>query len=231
MTPEGVVPGALEPGGGSSSRPTTESRSSQTAACSSSPEPPRAVTSCAETVQRFARHLVLSRGVACQLSLCRRSSSRRLYQHGCARYHRWCSEKGHSVFLPTVLKIADFLLSLRVEKRLCVPTIRGYPSILSAVFEFCLPGLQDNFILRDLVCSFELERLLRPVSPAWDLVEVLSFLRSLTFEPLSSRPLRVVTMKVAFLLSLATARRVGELQAVSFWVVFQENNLIVILFA
>ena len=106
---------------------------------------------------RFGRHIGLSRGVASQLDLCRRSSSHRLYQHWWACYHCWCSEKGHSVSSPSVLKIADFLLFLRVEKRLSVPTIRGYCSTLSAVFEFCLPSLQEHFVLRDLIFSFEPE--------------------------------------------------------------------------
>ena len=176
LAPERVVPGAQEPGGGSSDRPTTKSRSSQTAACSSSsPEPPHAATSCMETVQRFARHLGLSRGVARHLSLCRRSSLRRLFQHCWACYRHWCSEKGHSIS-PAVSKIVDFLLFLRMEKCLYVPTICGYRSALFAVFKFCLPGLQDSFILHDLIHSFKLERMLCPVSPpAWDLVKVLSF--------------------------------------------------------
>ena len=40
-------------------------------------------------------------------------------------YRHWCFEKGPSVSSPTVWKIADFLLFLRVEKRLSVLTIRG----------------------------------------------------------------------------------------------------------
>ena len=112
-----------------------------------SPEPPHAAASCLETVQRFVRHLGLSRGIARQLSLCRRSSSRRLYQHCWACYCRWFSEKSHSVSSPSISKIADFLLFLRVEKRLPVPIIRGYRSTLSAVFKFRQPGLQDSFIL------------------------------------------------------------------------------------
>ena len=44
---------------------------------------------------------------------------------------------------------------------------------------------------------------------------MLSFLRGLPFEPLSSCFLRDLTRKVLFLLSLTTARRVGELQALS----------------
>ena len=59
----------------------------------------------------------------------------------------------------------------------------------------------------------------RPLSssrvPSWDLLSVLRFLHGSPFEPLSSCSLRDLTRKVLFLVSLATARRVGELQAVS----------------
>ena len=51
--------------------------------------------------------------------------------------------------------------------------------------------------------------------PPWDLLVVLRFLRGPPFEPLASASLRSLTQKVLFLVSLATARRVGELQAVS----------------
>ena len=51
--------------------------------------------------------------------------------------------------------------------------------------------------------------------PPWDLSLVLSFLRGPPFEPLSSCTLRELIQKVLFLMSLATARQVGELQALS----------------
>ena len=51
--------------------------------------------------------------------------------------------------------------------------------------------------------------------PSWDLPKVLRFLLSDTFEPLRSAPLRALPKKVLFLLALATAKRVGELQALS----------------
>ena len=88
--------------------------------------------------------------------------------------------------------------------------------MLSGVFRFLLPELSSHFVLRDLLRSFRLER---PLSssrvPPWDLLRVLSFLRGPPFEPLSACSLRDLTRKVLFLVSLATARRVGELQAVS----------------
>ena len=85
------------------------------------------------------------------------------------------------------------------------------------MFKYCLPELLDSFVLRDLICSFEIECPCRPVGPpSWDLGEVLNYLRGSVFEPSSFKPVWVVTMKVAFLLALATAKRVGELQALSF---------------
>ena len=65
----------------------------------------------------------------------------------------------------------------------------------------------------------------RPVHPpSWDLDVVLCYLNSPTFEPLSSASLRNVMKKVLFLVSLATAKRVGELQAVSRYVSFASSN-------
>ena len=50
--------------------------------------------------------------------------------------------------------------------------------------------------------------------PPWNLLVVLWFLRGPPFELLASASLQSLTQKVLFLISLATARRVGELQAV-----------------
>ena len=88
--------------------------------------------------------------------------------------------------------------------------------MLSAVFRFQLPGLSSHPVLRDLLRSFRLEAPSRPLCPpAWDLAAVLKFLNSAVFEPLRSASLWNLTKKVLFLLALATAKRVGELQALS----------------
>ena len=97
--------------------------------------------------------------------------------------------------------------------------------MLSAVFRFQLPSLSSHPVLRDLLRSFALEsatRQLRP--PAWDLTLVLRFLTSSTFEPLAEAPLRVLTQKVLFLLAFTTAKRVGELQALSSIVNFVQGD-------
>ena len=95
-------------------------------------------------------------------------------------------------------------------------SIASYHLMLSGVFRFILPELSSHFVLHDLLRSFRLEQPL-PSSrvPPWDLLLVLRFLSGPPFEPLSSCSLRDLTQKVLFLVSLATAHRVVELQAVS----------------
>ena len=85
--------------------------------------------------------------------------------------------------------------------------------MLSGVFHFVLPELSSHFVLHDLLRSFRLERPFPSFRvPSWDL---LSVLRDSPFEPLFLCFLRDLTRKVLFLVSLATAQRVGELQAIS----------------
>ena len=55
----------------------------------------------------------------------------------------------------------------------------------------------------------------RPASPTWDLGRVLSALEQGPFEPLESVSLQWISLKVAFLLAITSAERVGELQALS----------------
>ena len=79
----------------------------------------------------------------------------------------------------------------------------------------------SHVVLRDLLRSFRVSAPSYPMrSPSWDLLKVLSFLNSGSFEPLRAAPLRALSKKVLFLLALATAKRVGELQAISHIVSF-----------
>ena len=93
--------------------------------------------------------------------------------------------------------------------------------MLAAIFRFKLPEISSAPVLGDLIQSFEVETPTRPIRPPpWDLNMVLKYLNSSTFEPLAWCSLGNLTKKVLFLASLATARRVGELQAVSRYVSF-----------
>ena len=212
-----VVPGPSGASVGHSSLPAQTERSSQTAPFPSLP--PAAVhasVNCVSYLKRSARQAGFSNAVASQLTRCRRRSTRVNYQAKWVVYRSWCHRQGHSVSHPTVAKVTDFLLFLRSTLSLSYSSIAFYRSMLSGVFRFILPELSSHFVLLDLLRSFRLERSL-PSSriPPWDLQVVLRFLRGPPFEPLASASLRDLTQKVLFLVSLATARRVGELQAVA----------------
>ena len=207
---------------GPSSGPPRPSRPPAHASVSSTlPGSPQAAASCLETLRRFTRVASFSSAVASQASLARCPSSCANYQLKWSVYRSWCCSHGHSISRPTLSKVAEFLCWLRSSRGLSVSSIKGYRSMLSAVFRFHLPTLSSHPVLRDLLRSFRLslaESKLRP--PAWALSMVLRFLNSLAFEPLSEALLRALSQKTLFLLDLVTAKRVGELPALSSVVTF-----------
>ena len=99
--------------------------------------------------------------------------------------------------------------------------------MLSAVFKFPLPEISTSPILKDLIRSFEISapRPLFP-PPPWDLDKVLQYLSGPLFEPLARASFLNKTKKALFLLAMATAKRVSELQALSFSVSFQGEDLV-----
>ena len=118
------------------------------------------------------------------------------------------------------------------KKDLSIPFIKGYRSMLSAVFKFKLPSIGQDPILKDLLRSFAVQRPGTSHScPSWVLNKVLSFLSSSEFEPLEGKDLRILTMKVLFLVSLASARRIGELQALFCLVPSKGEDLVLITYA
>ena len=192
---------------------------------STSSRDPQAVLSCLATVQRFARAKGFSARVATQDGFTRWPSSRTNYQVKWFVYWRWRHVEGHSISRLTLPKIADFLFWLRCPRKLSVSFLLGYQSMLSSVFRFKLPEISTSSVLRDRLRSFKVEAPVHPVRPpSWDLDAVLHYLNSSTFEPLSSTSLRSLTKKVLFLVSLATAKRVGELQALSRHVSFTSSD-------
>ena len=100
----------------------------------------------------------------------------------------------------------------------------GYRSMLSAVFKSILLEISTSPTLHDLLRSFQVEAPVMEVRPpSWDLPTVLNFVRSSPFEPLSSASLGDLTKKTFFLIVLATAKRVGELQALSGLISFSSS--------
>ena len=98
-----------------------------------------------------------------------------------------------------------------------VSAVKGYCSALNSVL--ALKGL-------DLATSREITTLLRsfarsvnPVElrpPAWDVSLVLQSLTGAPYEPLRTCEERFLAQKMLFLLALASAKRIGELHALSY---------------
>ena len=149
---------------GPSCRPAVPSGPPALASLSSSlPGSPSAQASCLASLQRFTRVAGSSSAVAEQ-------ASRAVYQVRWSVYRSLCHDNGHSVSRPTLANVADFLYWLWFTRGLSVSSLRGYRSVLSAVFRFHLPSLSSDPVIRDLLRSSRLssaERVLRP--PAWDL--------------------------------------------------------------
>ena len=224
MASEALVPGPSRSGCGRPGGSSSVARSATTTLPPSSSGSVRAVASCLETIQRFARAQGFSKHIAKQSALARRSSSRAGYQAKWSVYRQWCHSEGHSVSRPSLSKIADFLFWLRRTKKLSVSAVLGYRSMLASVFRAVLPEISTSQVIHDLLRSFKVEapcRLVRP--PSWDLLKVSEFLRSPVFEPLSSASLRNLIRKTLFLVALATAKRVGELHALSRVVLFSSS--------
>ena len=88
-----------------------------------------------------------------------------------------------------------------------------------------LDGICSNSQLLALVRSFAIEvPKVKKSVPNWSLNLVLSYLKKV--EQLHSLSLTRLTMKTVFLIALATAKRVSELQALSPEISFQNQNII-----
>ena len=211
-----------------SNRTTQTLRSAATTAFPSvSRKSPNASSDCVATLKRFARRAGFSETVAGQLALCRRTSTRLNYQARWGKFRKWCRDFHHRSSEPTIPKIAECLTFLFKTDKATVSTIKGYRAMLSSVFKFCLLEISTSPILKDLVHSFEISAP-RPVhrSPSWDLDKVLEYLSGPPFEPLADASFRNKIRKVLFLVAMATAKRVGELQALSFSVSHREDDLV-----
>ena len=216
LAPETVISEPSGTAGRQSNRSTSLPRSSQsTAVPLSSSWDRQAVPSCLETIQRFARSQGFSSRVAKQLGFARRSSSQAVYRSKWLVYRGWCRGEGHSISRLALPKVANFLQWLHHTRKLSVSAVMGYRSMLSAVFSFKLRKISRSPVLQDLLRSFQVAAPSRSIQPpSWDLNKVLTYLRSSTFEPLQSVSLRSLS-KTLFLVSLATAKQVSELQALS----------------
>ena len=178
---------------------------------------PRAEPSRVATLKRHYRKSGFSGRAARVLSGVLRESSSCLYQLRWKIFCGWCRGRSVAPVNASVPVVVDFLIHLRQDKGLSVSAVKGYCSALNSVL--ALKG-------RDLAASREITTLLRsfarsvnPVElrpPAWDVSLVLQSLTGAPYEPLRTCEERFLAQKTLFLLALASAKRIGELHALSY---------------
>ena len=111
----------------------------------------------------------------------------------------------------------DFLIHLRQDKGLSVSAVKGYCSALNSVLALKGQDLASSREITTLLRSFA--RSVNPVElrpPAWDVSLVLQSLTGAPYEPLRTCEERFLAQKMLFLLALASAKRIGELHALSY---------------
>ena len=149
------------------------------------------------------------------------------YRHKWRQFREWCKREGHTVSNPSSQKFADFLVFLRQERKLSVSAIKGYKAMLNGVFSLKGFDLSSDAVLREVIktCSRQVPRPPCRVPP-WNVDVVLKALTGPPFEPLGQVSFRDLSRKTLFLVALATAKRVGELSALSMVTATQGQDLI-----
>ncbi|XP_068101500.1 uncharacterized protein [Hyperolius riggenbachi] len=151
-----------------------------------------------------------SDGLAETLLNSRKKVTRVIYQKAWRVFNDWCTNRSfNNRSLRSVLEF----LQCGYKKGLSISTLKVQVSALSVFLERKLA--QEDYIIRFFQALKRLKPSVRSRIPAWDLNVVLQGLCESPFEPLSQVSDKFLTLKTIFLIAITTARRIGELQALS----------------
>ena len=155
--------------------------------------------------------------VAERIKAPQRFSSRRVYESRWSIFESWGKEKQVEFEQPSISTITDFLIHLFNEKNLKPTTIAGYRTAIADHLGPAGTDISHSFELNRLIASFHRDRPVKDRGvPSWDLSLVLLALTKSPFEPLKDAPLKLLTFKTVFLMTLASGRRRGEVHAWTF---------------
>ncbi len=169
-----------------------------------------------EIVSRHLQEAGFSERASDTIARHHRASTSSIYDSKWRLFCDWCDRGEIDPITASVPIVADFLLYLFHEKSLKVSTIKGYRSAIADVLKLKGTDLTNSQELGMLVQSLEIQRPVVPsVVPKWDLALVLRRLTVKPYEPIHSATTRLLAAKTAFLLGLASAKRVGELHAMT----------------
>ena len=144
-----------------------------------------------------------------------RQSTRLVYSGKWEIFQKWCDDHEVASMQPTVMNLSRFFLYLFKDKGLQPGTIQGYRSALAnKLYNKVQWDISHDPSLTRLMDSFFRDRpVIGRALPPWDLRVVLQSLTQAPFEPLALAPLKWLTFKTCFLVTLASGKRRSEVHA------------------
>ena len=177
----------------------------------------RPAPDCLAIIRKASTQAGLSDRAAALVASSRRESTCESYNSRLAGFFQWCNSHGVDPRTASISQIADFLITLFDKGRL-ISTIRGYRSAIAAIHN----DFYDGTCVSTAPCLGNLVRALflkRPPAckllPTWSLPAVLEALAKPPFEPLAEASLRDVTIKMVFLVAIASGQHRSALHAFS----------------
>ncbi|XP_072001164.1 uncharacterized protein [Engystomops pustulosus] len=210
LAKEKLVPKSTKVGDGPSVYPTQEAGPS-TSGTSPSSEPRVPKPSSLDPESTFLRSKGLSYKVIKTLKNSRKPVTHAIYFKIWKKFCSWSKDMPNQGS-PNICQILDFLQE-GFEKGLRPSTLRVQVSALSTYFDTALT--EHRWVKRFFQACSRLRPTVKDSSPQWDLSLVLDALTMGPFEPIDPSHMRFLTQKTAFLIAITSARRLGELQALS----------------
>uniref|UniRef100_A0A6I8R7N7 Tyr recombinase domain-containing protein n=1 Tax=Xenopus tropicalis TaxID=8364 RepID=A0A6I8R7N7_XENTR len=156
----------------------------------------------------------------------RRPGTSNTYHRIWQRFVSWAREKNLDPLQPSTPMILEFLQA-GLDYGLSLSSLKVQISALSAVLGE--RWAEDPLIEQFFKAVLRVKPPVKKSSPPWDLPLVLQALSAAPFEPIDQIPLWWLSLKTVFLVAVTSARRVGELQALSVdqpYTIFHEEKVV-----
>ncbi|XP_072010847.1 uncharacterized protein [Engystomops pustulosus] len=160
----------------------------------------------------FLRSQGLSRAVITTLKASRKKVTFAIYHKIWKKFVTFCGANPPSQTNPNILQVLDFLQK-GLEIGLSTSTLKVQISALSAFFDH--PLADHRWVKRFIAAANRIRPQILKRVPSWDLSLVLDALSRPPFEPLKDASIKNLTLKTSLLIAVTSARRLGELQAIS----------------
>ena len=141
---------------------------------------------------------------------------RRGYTKANGPFCRWCKSRNLYPLNATIPELTSLFRLLKEEKDLSPSAMLGYRAASNQFFSL---GGKDSARFKHLSMLLQgFRKSTSPLSnkmPEWDIQPVLQDLCRAPYEPLQTASFSNLTLKTVFLLALASAKRVGEIHALT----------------